>query len=105
MKIKKFKNGNYTLKAEPDDYDGESLFIHALWAMQEKDCQLFGDEYCMSNFEMAIDLYDGYTDKLICFPYSLAEELKTGRSIRLHARELNEWDRMKYDELCRCGEL
>ena len=36
---------------------------------------------------MAVDLYDYYTGKLICLPYSRVEDLRQGKPITFYARD------------------
>lgn len=97
MLAKRFKNGNINLKAEKEDLEGnEGLLVYAIWQLQELDCTLFGEEYCLNNYEMAVDLYSYYDDVLIRFPYSLLHDLKNGKTIKLYARKLDEYDREEY---------
>jgi hypothetical protein len=103
---RRYKNGNITLKAEPEDFEGrEDVFTHALWALGDCDCELFGEEYCLSNYDMAVDLYCCYNDKLLRFPFSLEDDLKAGKTVRLYARNLTADDREEYDRLVAAGEL
>ena len=100
MLAKRFKNGNINLKAEKEDFDGkESLLVYAIWQLYELDCTLFGDEYCIGNFDMAVDLYSYYHDVLIRFPYSLLDDLEKGKTIKLYARKLDKYDREEYKRL------
>lgn len=100
MIVKKFKNGNYNVKMEKDDFNWESTLVNLLWALEDHDCKLFGDEYCLGNaIGMAVDVYDYYTDKLVMIPYSVLDELEKGKTIKLYARRLNEFDREEYKRL------
>ena len=106
MIVKKFKNGNYNVKMEKDDFSQESTLIDLLWALGEYDCCLFGDEYCLGNaVGMAVDLYDFYTDKLVMIPYSVLDDLEMGKTVKLYARKLDEFDREEYDRLEALGEI
>ena len=100
MIVKKFKNGNYNVKMEKNDFNQENTLINLLWALGEYDCSLFGDEYCLGNtIGMAVDVYDYYTDKLVMIPYSILDDLEMGKTVKLYARKLNEFDREKYKRL------
>lgn len=106
MKIRKYRNGNVTLKAEPEDYDRESMLVHALWALGDHDFSLFGEEYCLGNvLGMAVDCYDAYNDRLLRVPYADIEDLTAGKTIRLYSRPLTAYDRQTYHELATLGEL
>lgn len=106
MIVKKFKNGNYNVKMEPDDFNSESTLINLLWALGDHDCTLFGDEYCLGNaIGMAVDVYDCYTDKLVRIPYFILDDLKMGKTVKLYARKLDEFDREEYDRLEALGEI
>ena len=81
-------NGDYLAQAEPSDTapeQRETLLVLLLWAME--DCALMGEEYCLSNYEMAADVYDYYTGKVIRLPYSQVDELAEGKPITFYARD------------------
>jgi hypothetical protein len=99
MIINRYKNGNFTAKMEESDYNRESTLINLIWGLYDADCELFGDEYCISNWEMAVDMYCYYTDRLIRIPYSILEDLENGRTVRLYARKLDEYDRAELAEM------
>lgn len=106
MIVKKFKNGNYNVKMEKDDFNQESTVVNLLWALQYHDCTLFGGEYCLGNaIGMAVDVYDYYTDKLVRIPYFVLDDLEMGKTVKLYARKLNEFDREEYDRLEALGEI
>lgn len=106
MIIHKFKNGNVTLKAEPNDYDREDMLMHVLWALEDKDFSLFGDEYCLGNaIGMAVDCYDHYNDRLLMVPYTTVEELKAGKTVRFYSRPLTEDDFETRRRLIAAGRL
>lgn len=85
---------------EKDDFNQESTLVNLLWALGEYDCGLFGDEYCLGNaVSMAVDVYDYYTDKLVMIPYFILDDLEMGKTVKLYARKLNEFDREEYDRL------
>lgn len=105
MIIKKYKNGNITAKMEADDRNRESVLVNLIWALGDNDCQLFGEEYCLSNLEMAVDVYDSYNDMLIRIPYRVLDDLDNGKTVRLYARPLDEYDREELARLQEAGEL
>lgn len=54
---------------------------------------------------MAVDVYDYYTDKLVRIPYFVLDDLEMGKTVKLYARNLNEFDREEYDRLEALGEI
>ena len=105
MIVKRFKNGNFNVKMESEDFNKESTLINLIWALQDNDCDLFGEEYCISNYEMGVDMYCYYTGMIVSIPYRVLEELENGKTIKLYAHFPNEWETEKYNELVRIGEL
>ena len=87
MIVERKPNGDYLAQAEPSDTapeQRETLLVLLLWAME--DCALMGEEYCLSNYEMAVDVYDYYTGKVIRLPYSKVDELAEG-PVTFYARD------------------
>lgn len=105
MIVKRFKNGNFNVKMEETDVNRESTLVNLIWALYEEGCTLFGDEYCISNWGMAIDMYCYYTDKLIRIPYSIIDDLENGKTVKLYDRDLTEGDREEYTRLEELGEI
>lgn len=99
MIIKRYKNGNFTAKREPGEEFHDGPLVHLIWALYDKDCELFGEEYCLSNWEMACDLYCYYTDMIIRIPYGCLEDLENGKMIRLYARKPDKWEREQLQEM------
>ena len=87
MIVERKPNGDYLAQAEPSDTapeQRETLLVLLLWAME--DCALMGEEYCLSNYEMAADVYDYYTGKVIRLPYSKVDKLAEG-PVTFYARD------------------
>lgn len=109
MLVKRFKNGNFNLKMEAADFDmlkHESSLVLTIWALQDYDCQLFGDEYCLGNaIGMAVDMYCYYTDMVVTIPYSLLDDLEAGKTIKLYAHKMDDWELEEYNRLVDIGEL
>lgn len=108
MIVERKPNGDWVAQAEPEDTapnQREDLLVLLIWAME--DCSLAGDEYCLSNWDMAVDLYDYYTGKLICLPYSRVEDLRQGKPITFYARdpEYNVGDRVSVAGSCEPYEI
>lgn len=106
MIVSRYENGNMTVKAEPEDITGcEGLLIYLVWALGDKDAYLFGEEYCISNWDMAIDFYSAYTGLLYRFCYASLEDLKAGKTVRLYGRKMTNDERDEYEELLKKGEI
>lgn len=106
MRINRFRNGNFNVKFEKEDFDySDGTLITLINALYDYDCTIFGEEYCLSNWDMAIDLYCHYTDMLVRIPYSLLNSLEDGKTIKLYARKLTAADREEYDRMMEWGEL
>ena len=87
MIVERKPNGDYLAQTEPSDTapeQRETLLVLLLWAME--DCALMGEEYCLSNYEMAADVYDYYTGKVIRLPYSQVNKLAEG-PVTFYARD------------------
>lgn len=109
----RLSNGNWKLRAEPDDLaptQRESLLVLAIWEMV--DCSLMGEEYCLSNYEMAADVYDYYTGKVIRLPYSQVDKLAEG-PVTFYARDpeynIGDWvevgDCIPYEIISQDGDI
>lgn len=88
MIVERKPSGDYLAQAEPSDTapeQRETLLVLLLWAME--DCALMGEEYCLSNYEMAADVYDYYSGKVIRLPYSQVDRLAEGKPITFYARD------------------
>ena len=88
MIVERKPNGDYLAQTEPSDTapeQRETLLVLLLWAME--DCALMGEEYCLSNYEMAADVYDYYSGKVIRLPYSQVDRLAEGKPITFYARD------------------
>ena len=105
MLVKRFKNGNFNVKLEKNEELKEGTLIHLIWALNDYDCSLFGEEYCISNYEMGVDMYCYYNDMVVTIPYHVLDELEAGKTIKLYAHKMNEYDKELYNELVEAGEI
>ncbi len=82
---------------EYDDwYDNESDIVNFLWALDREntDLSLFGEEFCLGNWEMGFTLMDYYADVVYVVPFSYCEKYKNGDEIRLYPRKVTMEDRV-----------
>lgn len=94
MKITKFKNGNFNVQR--DKYDS-NILESSIWFdccnSIELDFSICGDEYCVSNFEMAADLYNAHTDMLYRITFTEADDYMKGKMIKLVGRKPDKYER------------
>ena len=99
MITKRYKNGNMTFKAEKEELEKpDQIFEDFLYSTTDFDLEILGDEFCISNYEMGMCLYSFYTDMKYIVPFSLIDELKEGKTIRLYGAKLDEQDRTDLEE-------
>ena len=94
--IKRFKNGNMNVKINLEK--GDEILESFLSAVYDYDCEVWGDEFCISNFEMGICLYSWYTDMKYIVSYTDLDELEKGKTIKLYGIKLDKWDREQWAE-------
>lgn len=86
---KEYLNGNITLKVFGDSLEeftrDEVLEVSELLSLL--DCTFIGDTFCLNNFETGHLVYNYYSDVCYIFPWSLLEELKAGKVVRIYARK------------------
>ena len=97
--IKEFKNGNISIRFNPDDMPGlsEKRFsaIELLsWTLENLDCYFVGDEFCLNNFAMGAMIYNCHSDLVYIIDLNDIEKvLSRGDWLRLYARKPDENDR------------
>ena len=93
--IKEFNNGNINVKFDLQGvYKNESDVVNLLWLLDDFDTYNIGDEYCLSNYDMGLTLYNLYSDK--CYIVSFTElsgRFQNGKTLRLYAHDPDEWER------------
>lgn len=105
MIVKRYKNGNFTAKMEKEDFNKESTLVNLIWELQDKDCSIFGEEYCISNYEMGLDMFCRYNGMIVRIPYGVLEDLEKGKTIRLYAHFPDNWELEEYKRLEELGEI
>lgn len=95
MKIKKYKNGNFAVKREPDydshDERGMELLID-LCNSSELDFVIAGDEGCAGNYDMYYPLYNAYTGMMYLPTGKDCSNYNFGEWIHLYGKELDAYD-------------
>ena len=98
--VKEFNNGNMNIHFDIQDvYQDESDVVNLLWLIDSKDTYVISDEYCLSNYDMGMTLYNVRTDKTFIVSFTeLAESFKTGKVLKLIANTPDEYDRELIDQ-------
>ena len=68
----------------------EGELIHLLWELEDNDCSIHGEEYCVSNYESGIDVYNHYDGLIYGIHYNQLKDLMKGLEITLHGRDPDE---------------
>ena len=93
--VKEYKNGNITIKLFKDgltDFERDNI-LETSELLSLIDCDFIGETYCLSNWETGHTVYNCYSDLVYIFPWSLLDDLKKGKTVRLYARKPDETDR------------
>lgn len=61
------------------------------------DTDIIGDEFCISNYEMGLFLYNSWSDKCYIVSFTDLERIKAGEKVTLSAYEPGEDDRVAID--------
>lgn len=99
MQIKKFKNGNFSVRIEASDNkythylerDNFELIID-LCNSAELDFCIAGDEQCVGNFDMCYPLYNANTDMMYYPTGSDVTDYANGKVVKLYGRKLTSDD-------------
>lgn len=95
MIIKKFKNGNFSVKMEASDNkyphylerDDFELIIDLCNSIELDFC-IAGDEQCIGNFDMCYPLYNAYTDMMYYPTGSDVSDYANGKTVKLYGQKL-----------------
>ena len=78
---------NWVFQKEPEDLELKGGSRLAQMLPELDDCVIMGSEFCLGNFDMAVDFYDCYSGKIVRFPYSQIAKLSEGKPITFYARD------------------
>ncbi len=97
--IKEFNNGNINIKLDngliEDIKVGHVSVIEILSSVLDSlDCYLIGEEFCISNFDMGVLVYNVYSDKVYILSFGdIEDKLLKGQTMKLYARIPDDEDR------------
>ena len=88
-------NNDLVIKYDDDtiqeaEKDEMMTFFEVLFWM---DTDIIGEEFCLSNFDMGIQLYNCHSDKCYIVSFTDLERIKAGEKVTLYAYEPDEDDR------------
>ncbi len=108
-----FKNGNINVKLDKETLENigkgdlGALFCALDGALLWLDCEFYGEDYCISNYDMGTALFNSHNGKVYEVSHSdLLGVLGEGKTLKLYAHEPNEWDKewlardLGYTEYC-----
>jgi hypothetical protein len=100
MKVKRYKNGNFTIQREKDEklVDDANLIIAIAWHVPDMD--LLGEPGCAGNYDMYQCFYNYYTGKKYMVLHSEQDDFEQGKIIRLYAQDMDEDDYALLEENC-----
>lgn len=101
MIIKKFKNGNFNVRADENELISSGSYLERegfelvidLCNSIELDFTLAGDEGCFSNWDMYYPLYNAYTDMLYLVTGKDCYKYKQGKTVKLYGRVMDDEER------------
>lgn len=91
MQVRRYKNDNISMKCDCE-YDLEYTLESVLNTLLDYDCTISSEEYCVNNFETAIDLYSYFSDKKITVYYNDLSKLKEGKTVTFKAVRMTSYD-------------
>ena len=95
----RYKNGSIHVKGTPDTELRESTLIQILWALEDKDCYMIGEAYCVSNYDMGVTLHSAYNG--MCYDIIMGEAERTieeGHTLIIKPRAMTEEEAQWCDE-------
>ena len=88
--VKRFKNGNLNVKffqENIEDYKaGKFSDIELLsFALEDVDCYIIGEQFCLSNYAMGCLIYNAYMDCIYILNFNDLDILLQGKTLKLYA--------------------
>jgi len=102
--IKEFKNGNINIKFNADILEdiksGHTSIIEVLaYTLDSLDCYIIGEEFCLSNYDMGVLVYNLYSDKIYILSFGdVYNKLSDGQTIKLYAADPTEDEREEIEK-------
>lgn len=100
--IKEFNNNNISIKYDKSTIEdikvGHVSEIEVLsYTLDSLDCYLIGEEFCISNFDMGILVYNVYSEKCYILSFGDMGKLLEGKTLKLYAFDPTEEDKKQID--------
>ena len=84
--VREFKNGNINIKME--EYSYEEMMEELFWV----DCYPKGEPFSLGNFDMGFLIHNVRRNLVYTLSGGDIEKIKEGKTVKLYAREPNEWE-------------
>ena len=103
--IREFNNGNINIKLSVDTIAdinaGKYSDIEVLsWLLNDLDCYFISDQFCLSNFDMGVSIYNCYSDLVYILAFSdIINKLMQNKTLKLYAATPTADDRSLIDEI------
>lgn len=103
--IKEFENGNINIKLSVDAIAninaGKYSDIEVIsWLLDGLDCYFIGEQFCLSNFDMGVSIYNCYSDLVYILAFSdIINKLMQNKTLKLYATTPTADDRILIDEI------
>lgn len=88
--VKRFKNGNINVRFFDENIEdckaGKFSDIELLsFALENADCYIVGEEFCLSNYAMGCLIYNAYMDCIYILNFNDLDILLQGKTLKLYA--------------------
>ena len=98
--VKEFDNHNLNIKfdemaLELAEHDDVMALAEVL---EQADCYLIGESFCLSNWAMGHLIYNFYSDMCYIFNWADLDDLKAGRTIKIYAHIPDDDERKEIEE-------
>lgn len=87
-----------TLINDGNNYERESLFVNALYALEDVDAYIIGESYCTSNYTMGCTVWSCYADMCYYISIDEIEAMAEGDEVILYPHDPDEYEREQIAE-------
>lgn len=94
----RYNNGSIHVKGYDKEIK-ESALVQILWALYDVDCDMLGEAYCVSNYDMGLTVHSYYNG--MCYDIVIGEAedtIKAGKTLILKPRAMTEEEAQWCDE-------
>ena len=98
--VVEFNNGNLNIKYDKqtiEEAKKDEILIFSD-VLSQVDCEIFGEAYCLSNYEMGFSVYNQYRDVQYIVSYTDLKNLLKGKMVKLVAIPMDADSKEIYEE-------